>query len=186
MTAPADLEKYLSQRYGATGIIVRGQAQGAGWREDLTRYGIIDPTIRALGWDTADPKECHPEYPRSENGDRVDYAFFTRLDLAKLEEEDMPAPDIIVEAKALVLSQLSFGNCLRKPPKLLPFVRVLMQEGGNDGTGTVCGPVKMGRTRRVGTTNSRGKQPSAKGCPGPYSAKGRFERLGERLPGPVF
>jgi predicted type IV restriction endonuclease len=76
-----------------------------GWREDLTRYGIIDPTIRALGWDTADPKECHPEYPRSENGDRVDYAFFTRLDLAKLEEEDMPAHDIIVEAKALVLNQ---------------------------------------------------------------------------------
>ena len=72
-----------------------------GWREDLTRYGIIDPTIRALCWDTADPKECHPEYPRSENGDRVDYAFFTRLDLAKLEEEDMPAHDIIVEAKAL-------------------------------------------------------------------------------------
>ena len=35
------------------------------------------------------------------NGDRVDYAFFTRLDLAKLEEEDMPAPHIIVEAKAL-------------------------------------------------------------------------------------
>ena len=77
-----------------------------GWREDLTRYGIIDPTIRALGWDTADPKECHPEYPRSENGDRVDYAFFTRLDLAKLEEEDMPTPDIIVEAKALVLSHV--------------------------------------------------------------------------------
>lgn len=33
MTAPADLEKYLSQRYGATGIIVRDQAQGAGLRE---------------------------------------------------------------------------------------------------------------------------------------------------------
>ena len=31
-----------------------------GWREDQTRYGIIDPIIRALGWDTADPKECHP------------------------------------------------------------------------------------------------------------------------------
>jgi hypothetical protein len=33
MTAPADLEKYLSQRYGATGIIVRDQAQGTGLRE---------------------------------------------------------------------------------------------------------------------------------------------------------
>ena len=33
MTAPADLKKYLSQRYGATGIIVRDQAQGPGLRE---------------------------------------------------------------------------------------------------------------------------------------------------------
>ena len=33
------------------------------WREDHTRYGVIDPVLRALGWNTADPKECHPEYP---------------------------------------------------------------------------------------------------------------------------
>ena len=47
------------------------------WREDHTRYGVIDPIIRALGWDTSDPKECHPEYPRSyESGRRVDYALF--------------------------------------------------------------------------------------------------------------
>ena len=71
------------------------------WREDQIRYGIIDPIISALGWDTADPKECHPEYPRGENRDRVDYAFFFRLDMAQLREGDMPAPDIIVEAKAL-------------------------------------------------------------------------------------
>ena len=71
------------------------------WREDQTRYGIIDPIISALGWDTADPKECHPEYPRGENGGRVDYAFFVLLDMAQLREGDFPAPDIIVEAKAL-------------------------------------------------------------------------------------
>ncbi len=71
------------------------------WREEHTRYGVIDPIISALGWDTADPKKCHPEYPRGENGDRVDYAFFFQLDMARLREEDMPPPDIIVEAKAL-------------------------------------------------------------------------------------
>lgn len=71
------------------------------WREEHTRYGIIDPIIRALGWDTAEPKECHPEYPRGENGDRVDYAFFARLDMAQLREGDMPPPCIIVEAKKL-------------------------------------------------------------------------------------
>ena len=38
------------------------------WREDQTRYGIIDPIIRALGWNTVDPKQCHPEFPRTENG----------------------------------------------------------------------------------------------------------------------
>ena len=72
-----------------------------GWREDQTRYGIIDPIIRALGWDTGDPKECHPEYPRVNYQERVDYALFRRLDMDKLRESDMPAPDIIIEAKAL-------------------------------------------------------------------------------------
>ena len=71
------------------------------WREDQTRYGIIDPIIHALGWDTADPKECHPEYPRSDSGDRVDYAFFLHLDMAKVREDGMLAPDIIIEAKRL-------------------------------------------------------------------------------------
>ena len=47
------------------------------WREDHTRYGVIDPIIRALGWDTGDPKECHPEYPRPYREGRVDYALFS-------------------------------------------------------------------------------------------------------------
>ena len=48
------------------------------WREDHTRYGVIDPIIRALGRDTGDPKECHPEYPRPYLEGRVDYALFGR------------------------------------------------------------------------------------------------------------
>ena len=35
------------------------------WREEHTRYAMIDPIMRALGWKTCDPKECHPEYPGS-------------------------------------------------------------------------------------------------------------------------
>ena len=31
------------------------------WREEHTRYAVIDPVITALGWDTSDPRECHPE-----------------------------------------------------------------------------------------------------------------------------
>ena len=71
------------------------------WREEHTRYAIIDPIIRALGWRTEDPKECHPEYPRSYNGGRVDYALFGNLDLQTLPGRRIPAPDIIIEAKSL-------------------------------------------------------------------------------------
>ena len=67
------------------------------WREDQTRYAIIDPIIRALGWNIADPKECVPEYGRG-NG-RADYAIFG-------EEAEMEAigmaeatPLIVIEAK---------------------------------------------------------------------------------------
>ena len=55
----------------------------------------------------------------------------------------------------------------------------MTQEGGSHGTGTVCGPVKRGRTRPAGTIDSRGNEPSAKGCPGPYSAEGG-RGLGDR------
>ena len=71
------------------------------WREDQTRYAIIDPMLRSLGWKTEDPKQCHPEYPRTSNGGRVDYALFRDLDLETIIEKGMPPPDIIIEAKAL-------------------------------------------------------------------------------------
>ena len=124
------------------------------WREDQTRYGIIDPIIRALGWDTADPKECHPEYPRSENGVRVDYAFFTHLDLAKL-EEDMPAPNIIVEAKALGKPLDVHFDKLREYGQAQP----RMSKG-------VCGPYQRGRlaivlrgdSGRTGSETQRGRR----------------------------
>ena len=53
------------------------------WREDQTRYAFIDPIVRALGWDTGDPKECYPEYPRPEGqaNSRADYALLPKTGL---------------------------------------------------------------------------------------------------------
>ena len=67
------------------------------WREDQTRYAVIDPIVRALGWDTSDPKECCPEYGRE--GGRADYAIFG-ADLAIEEIGRAEAtPLILIEAK---------------------------------------------------------------------------------------
>ncbi len=41
--------------------------------EMLTRYALVDPILRALGWDTEDPEQLEPE-PRTETG-RPDYAL---------------------------------------------------------------------------------------------------------------
>ncbi len=41
--------------------------------EALTRYALIDPLLRELGWDTEDPNMVVPEY--SSGGGRVDYAL---------------------------------------------------------------------------------------------------------------
>lgn len=70
------------------------------WLEFHTRYGVIDPIIRALGWDTADPKECHPEYPRPYQEGRVDYALFGTPDVESIGNNSIP-PDVVIESKAL-------------------------------------------------------------------------------------
>ena len=56
--------------------------------EALTRYALIDPLLRELGWDTSDPAQVVPEYAVS--GGRADYAL--------LVDEN---PKIMVEAKTL-------------------------------------------------------------------------------------
>ncbi len=60
--------------------------------EALTRYALIDPLLRELGWDTANPGMVIPEY-RSGNG-RADYALMNN-----------GSPAMMVEAK-------SFGTSL--------------------------------------------------------------------------
>lgn len=72
------------------------------WREIQTRYALIDPVLKALGWETCQPKQCYVEYPRPSQflGDgRVDYALFRQehdpveIGLANA------VPDIIIETK---------------------------------------------------------------------------------------
>ncbi len=56
--------------------------------EALTRYVLVDPLLRELGWNTEDPSLVIPEY-QSGNG-RADYALF-----------DHETPVMMVEAKKL-------------------------------------------------------------------------------------
>ena len=62
--------------------------------EALTRYALIDPLLRALGWDTEDPAVVIPEYSAGK-GKKADYALL----------QPPPAPTtraaVIVEAKSL-------------------------------------------------------------------------------------
>lgn len=59
--------------------------------EALTRYALIDPLLRELGWDTEDPDMVVPEY--SSGGGRVDYALLADS-----------KPLMMVEAKRLGMS----------------------------------------------------------------------------------
>lgn len=41
--------------------------------EALTRYALVDPLLRELGWDTGDPGQVQPEYPLDDG--RADYVL---------------------------------------------------------------------------------------------------------------
>ncbi|MXY21035.1 MAG: hypothetical protein F4Y49_06830 [Dehalococcoidia bacterium] len=76
-----ELVKTLSDRIDRHGAALRQS-------EALTRYALIDPLLRELGWDTEDPDMVIPEY-RSGNG-RADYALMND-----------GSPAMMVEAKSL-------------------------------------------------------------------------------------
>lgn len=64
----------------------RGQAIG----EENTKTALIDPVLRALGWDLEDLDEVRHEYRRKAGDNPVDYALFL-----------LRTPRLFVEAKAL-------------------------------------------------------------------------------------
>ena len=78
----------LKERIAAHGTALKGS-------EALTRYVLIDPLLRELGWNTADPALVMPEY-KSGKG-RADYAL--------LGSDGKPA--MMIEAKSL---GTSLGN----------------------------------------------------------------------------
>ena len=68
--------------------------------ETSTRYIIIDPILRALGWDLSDPKQCVVEFravpkwkPRERSDLRVDYVLLNRRG----------EPEVAIEAKRIDL-----------------------------------------------------------------------------------
>ncbi len=77
-----ELVETLRSRIQLHGDALRGS-------EALTRYALIDPLLRELGWDTSDPAMVAPEYSLS-GGGRADYALLT---------DGKPA--MMVEAKKL-------------------------------------------------------------------------------------
>ncbi len=75
----------LRERIGSHQVALRGN-------EALTRSVLIDPLLRALGWDTENPMQVVPEYRiPSEPRKPADYALFAGGDV----------PVVIVEAKKL-------------------------------------------------------------------------------------
>ncbi len=69
---------------------VRIQQHGPALRqsEALTRYVLIDPLLRELGWNTENPERVRPEY--RDSGGFADYALFQEA-----------RPVALVEAKNL-------------------------------------------------------------------------------------
>lgn len=84
-------------------VVMDAYADLVASHETCTRYAIIDPILRALGWKTHDPAECEVEYQRGNQG-RVDYALFNR------EAQEV----ILIEAKRLDKNSANFERQLAK------------------------------------------------------------------------
>lgn len=70
---------------------------GGVYQETRTRYWLVDPILRALGWDVNNPDEVRVEYPV--NGGFADYAFFI---------PGQKNPVMIIEAKAMGDSDIAY------------------------------------------------------------------------------
>ena len=75
------LAETLKERVSVHEVALKGS-------EALTRYALIDPLLRELGWDVSDPSAVVPEY--SSGSGRVDYALMSAN-----------RPAMMVEAKKL-------------------------------------------------------------------------------------
>ena len=68
------------------------------WNEYKTRYYLIDPILKSLGWDLSDPAQVLVE-DSAVNGDRPDYKFLGA---------NTNAPLMVVEAKKIYSSDIEY------------------------------------------------------------------------------
>jgi predicted type IV restriction endonuclease len=66
--------------------------------EAQTRYALIDPVLRTLGWDLGNPEQVKVEHYRIE-GNRADYEFYVA---------DRQDPIMVVEAKRISEDDISY------------------------------------------------------------------------------
>ena len=79
--------------------------------EAQTRLSLIDPLLRALGWDTTDPAQVRPEYSLS-GGGRADYALLgeDQKPAAILEAKKLDDPLGTMERRMQMLTYANFSN----------------------------------------------------------------------------
>ena len=94
------------------------------WREAHTRYVVIDPILRAMGWRTDSTSQCEVEMYAGERGKKVDYALLNRRGYVV----------VLIEAKRLE-GNLSDND----EEQLLSYVRYLEME---EGLGVLTNGVK--------------------------------------------
>lgn len=80
----------VSKIEATLGEVRRKLAKGGKPNEQNTKASLVEPVLRALGWDTEDPDEVDQEYSISEVRCEVDYAL-----------RRGPKPSLLIEAKQL-------------------------------------------------------------------------------------
>ncbi len=77
-------------------MIIRDHRESVLTSETSTRYAIIDPILRALGWQIHNPRQCEVSYQIGQQG-FVDYALFNRNG----------EPIVLIEAKNLGINPVN-------------------------------------------------------------------------------
>ena len=80
--------------------------------EHATRYALVDPMLRALGWDVSDPAWIVPEYRIASFGNTkqyADYALFAK----RRKTSSLVVPSLILEAKKYNTTQQEMGKARR-------------------------------------------------------------------------
>ena len=75
---------------------IRRQNHKISWNEHQTRYALVDPMLRALGWDLADPRQVQIDSHTS--GDKPDYLLYT---------DRNSNPKMVVEAKRMTSGDIA-------------------------------------------------------------------------------